>query len=163
MGNCAGFGLNSKFGVLKYRTRPHSGNFSCISRYLFALAVNSVWSLDHPLYKKRFTKCKLQKQYSTPYRTVLLQKLTVSQLVKKFPFNSRTGKFIPVFQVTKLYQKLYQFNTHNFCLKPVLHIVRPLLLLPAALFLSNLPSEMIYAFLKHCIPVIYLTHSLQSL
>jgi hypothetical protein len=99
LGTVLGFELNSKYNVLKYQTRPHSGNFSCISRYLFALAVSSGWSLDHPLNKRRFTKCKLQEQDSIPYRTVL-QKRAFSQLVKKFPFNSRTRKFIPVFEVT---------------------------------------------------------------
>ena len=94
------FELSSKNNVLKYQTRPHSGNFSCISRYLFALAVSSGWSLDRPLNKRHCTKCKLQEQDSTPYRTFLLQKPAFYQLVKKFPFNSRTRKFIAVFEVT---------------------------------------------------------------
>jgi hypothetical protein len=65
--------------------------------------------------------------------------------------------------VTSTSRELYQFNTHNIYLKPVLHIIQPLLLFRAVLFLFNLPSEMIYAFLKHSIPVIYPTHPLQNL
>jgi hypothetical protein len=97
-----GFELNSKNNVLIYQTRSHSRNFSCISRYLFALVVSGGWSLDHPLHKRRFTKCELQEQDSTPYRTVLLQKPIVSQLLKKFPFHLWTRQFIPVLETISL-------------------------------------------------------------
>lgn len=50
--------------------------------------------------------------------------------------------------VTSTCHKIYQFNIHNICLNPVLHTIQPLLLLPAAMFPSNLPSEMINASLK---------------
>jgi len=118
LGTALGFELNSKYNVLKYQTRPHSGNFSCISRYLFALAVSSGWSLDHPLHKRRFTKCKLQEQDSIPYRTVLLQKPNFLSSSRNSHSIHGPESLFPYSKspVTSIYHKPYQINRHNVCL-----------------------------------------------